>query len=109
MKLLRHGIVRRPPLSLLFAASVVIAFCASNLHGGFHWWVLRSNQMYVELILWVVLPSTVWLLTVIVAAALHRTRALWLLVGAPLALYWPFKFVMLYLGCWTGSALVYMC
>src|SRR5262249_55815934 len=97
MRLLRHRIVRSPPLSLLFGASIVTALFAFGLHGSIHWWALRSNQMYLELILWVVLPSTIWLLTLIIAVALHRTRALWLLLGAPLALYWPYKFVMLYL------------
>jgi hypothetical protein len=40
--------------------------------------------------LWWSLPlAGLWLITFMIAAYRFRRKALWLLIGAPLALYWP--------------------
>jgi hypothetical protein len=38
--------------------------------------------------------SIVWLLMLIVAMVVHHWRGLWLLFGAPLALFWPTVMVL---------------
>jgi hypothetical protein len=102
---------RASRLSWLFVASLVVAFGAFSLNEslGMHWWYLKSNHMYTELILRVIAPAVAWLLLLSAGLKLHRWRGLWLLVGAPLALYWPYRFAALFLGCWTGTAPGYMC
>jgi hypothetical protein len=100
-----------PRLSLLLVASLVVSFAAFSINGnlGIHWWHLLSSHRYLELTLRVFAPGAAWLLLMSLGLILHRMRALWLLVGAPLALYWPYKFIVLALECWTGTAPGYMC
>ena len=97
-------IVRGPRLSHLLIVSLVIAIFsfAINESLGIHWWYLRSNHMYVELTLRVIAPAVAWLLLAGLGLVLHHMRGLWLLAGAPLALYWPYNFVTLFLGVGRG-------
>jgi hypothetical protein len=104
-------IARTPRLNHLLVVSLVVAVVAFSLNGslGIHWWYLLSNHMYAELIIRVFGPAAIWLILLAVGLVHHRIRVVWLLVGAPLALYWPYKFAALFLGCWIGTALSYMC
>lgn len=43
--------------------------------------------------------AALWLALVVAAVIRHRARSLWLLVGAPLALYWPGAFVLISVAC----------
>ena len=52
------------------------------------------------------LPAGVWVLLLIAGLTIHGKRGLWLLVGAPLALFWPAVLTNLYLGSWLGRPLL---
>ena len=43
--------------------------------------------------------SAVWLYLVMAAIKRHRKRGLWLLVGAPLALFWPIALLSTLIAC----------
>src|SRR6266704_3909650 len=70
---------------------------ATSLVVGFLGWDAPQGQMPLNFhnMLWRSLPlAAVWLLTVVISAFRFRKKALWLLIGAPLALYWPFWLVV---------------
>jgi hypothetical protein len=91
-------------LKLLLVTSLVVAFTAFTINGslGMHWWYLRSNHL--EFALRVIVPALAWLLLMTLGLKLHRMHALWLLIGAPLVLYWPYMFITLAFECWAGTA-----
>jgi len=43
--------------------------------------------------------ALLWGVVVLVAVIRFRKRGLWLLLGTPLALYWPFALFMIVWGC----------
>lgn len=50
----------------------------------------RRRPIDVQLMLWWSLPlAGVWLATSIISIFRYHIKALWLLLGGPLALYWP--------------------
>ena len=68
---------------ILLAASLVVAVVG---------WDAPQGQMPLNFhnMLWRSLPlAGIWLLMVIISAFRFRKKALWLLIAAPLALYWP--------------------
>ena len=95
-------IVRTPPLILLLVVSLIVASAAVLLHPPWHWWQVGPRTLtLVE----VVLPSAAWLLLLTVAFMPHGVRALWLLIGAPLAMFWPYQFATLALrACGLAGA-----
>lgn len=68
---------------VLLLTSLVAAFVGWNSPQG-------QMPLNIHAMLWTSIPlAGIWLLTLIVSAFAFRTKALWLLIGAPLALYWP--------------------
>jgi hypothetical protein len=54
--------------------------------------LVPSRRMPIDfhLVFWLSLPlAGIWLATMVVSASRFRRKALWMLIGAPLALYWP--------------------
>jgi len=47
--------------------------------------------------------SAIWLVLFVVAVVQHGTNGLWLLVGAPLALFYPLAFFLVWWACRKGS------
>jgi hypothetical protein len=48
--------------------------------------------------------ASVWAMLIVVSAFLFRKRALWLLLGAPIALYWPIWLLINgYPSCWYAG------
>ena len=47
--------------------------------------------------------SAVWVVLLVVALLKYRRRALWLLVGAPVALWVPFIVTAIYVSCEFGN------
>lgn len=73
---------RQGKSTIFVAVSFVLAICS---------WIAPARQMPIDfhIVLWWSIPlATVWIL--MVAFSLYRfgKRALWMLLGAPLALYW---------------------
>lgn len=65
------------------AASLAIAFLG---------WALPQGQRPLNFynMLWRSLPlAGIWLIILAISAVRFRKKALWLLIGAPLTLYWP--------------------
>jgi hypothetical protein len=85
-------------LALLLFVSLAIALGASALtpHSP-HFWHWRT---WPHLTFKVFLPSLAWLVTVVYGFARHGWRGLFLLLGAPFALVWPYMFVKLAIECW---------
>jgi hypothetical protein len=92
-------IIRSVPLIPLLIASLVLAVIASDLtYHTPHFWFWRTN--YVHQVFKVFLPALVWLLMVAAGLIAHGRRGLWLLLGSPFALYWPYMFLRLDFECW---------
>jgi hypothetical protein len=55
-----------------------------------------------------VLPSAVlavlWFVVFVISLRRHGKYSCWILLGAPLALYWPIMFALTVLGCIIGNA-----
>jgi hypothetical protein len=47
----------------------------------------------------VFLPTVIWVALVVVGFVAHGCRGLWLLIGAPIALLWPYQFTKPYIQC----------
>ena len=74
----------------LLITSIVVAGV-----GGFGPFVFQSDPA-----LWLSLGlSVVWVSLVTYGIFRHTKRGLWLLIGLPFALYWPFAVVMLNWAC----------
>jgi hypothetical protein len=70
--------------TIVMAFSLVLAFSG---------WRAPQGRMPLDFhsMLWWSLPlAGLWMLIGAISAFRFRKRALWLLIGAPLALYWPF-------------------
>ena len=77
------GVSQKHWFIIALATSLVVAFWA---------WDAPQGQMPLNFhsMLWRSLPlAGIWVLTLVISAFRFRKRALWLLAGAPLALYWP--------------------
>ena len=48
--------------------------------------------------------SAIWFVSFIIACILYRRRGLWLLIGAPLALFVPIYFEIFYTGGCNGAS-----
>jgi hypothetical protein len=85
-------------LALLLFVSLAIALGASALtpHSPHYW----HGRTWSHLTFKVLLPSLAWLITVVYGLARHGWRGLVLLLGAPLALLWPYMFIKLAIECW---------
>jgi hypothetical protein len=93
-------IIRSVPLIPLLIGSLVVALVAADLtRHSMHFWYLRTN--YVHQVFKVFLPGLVWLLMVALGLIAHGRRGLWLLLGSPFALEWPYRFLKLHFECWT--------
>jgi hypothetical protein len=82
-----------PPTSIIpwLIASMaisILAFCAGLFTIGNHKRppFLRN---YIALYRVFFLFTISWLLTLVIAVMIHHWRGLWLLIGAPFALFWP--------------------
>jgi F0F1-type ATP synthase membrane subunit a len=84
-------------LALLLFVSLAIALGASALtpHSP-HFWHWRT---WSHLTFKVFLPSLAWLVTVVYGFARHGWRGLFLLLGTPFALLWPYMFIKLAIEC----------
>jgi len=59
-------------------------------------WVARGNDMPSSgMLVQCSMVALVWIALAIYATFAYRVRALWILLGAPLALYWPGMFFVL--------------
>jgi hypothetical protein len=66
----------------LLPASVVLAFV--------DWVIPQTRPIDFHAVLWLSLPLTcLWALMIALAAYRFGRKSLWMLVGVPLALYWP--------------------
>lgn len=45
----------------------------------------------------------VWSVTLVACIFRFRKKGIWFLVGAPLALYWPFVLLMIAVTCWLDA------
>jgi len=68
----------------LFALSIVLALAAPVLLGISP--VTRASEIYGVFIVFG--PPTAWAIIVIVCIVRYGARGLWLLIGAPFALFW---------------------
>jgi hypothetical protein len=69
--------------ALALTLSLIVAFIA---------WEAPQGRMPIDIhaILWLNLPlAALWLLITVISAFRFHLKALWLLLGAPLVLYWP--------------------
>jgi hypothetical protein len=73
-------------------AMAFFAFRAGWITIGGHGPSLRHNK-YNALVLRSYVLTIAWLVTLVIALCIFRWRGLWLLIGAPLALFWPAVFV----------------
>lgn len=79
----------------VFAASMVVA-CLGNFAPRH-----TMPYDYSAIVSWTIPLAVVWGAIVITSVFLYRKRALWLLVGAPIALFWPaWLLVNGYQACW---------
>lgn len=80
-------------LRALVAAS--LAFAAASIAIPY-----LTDRNDVVWILWVTFPcSVIWCALLVISIRRFRWRGLWLLVGAPLALWWPFMYAMIAFAC----------
>ena len=89
------------PLKVDVALSLAIALGAGGMPSVAIW----LGQHIPEL--WVLFPcglllSCGWLAMTALFVGQYGKRGLWLLVGAPVALFWPFWIVALFWGCSSG-------
>jgi hypothetical protein len=92
----------RPRLrfSFLVCASVVVAL-AGFLIGPARWVLYsRGNSLpsaeTLGLCIWL---GWLWIAIFVGASAWYRRRSLWLLLGAPFALWWPFMWIFVSHAC----------
>jgi hypothetical protein len=101
-------IIRSVPLIPLLIASVGLALIAYSLtRHSLHFWYARTN--YMDQVFKVFLPTLVWLFILCTGLMAHGWRGLWLLLGSPFALYWPYTFLKLHFDCYVDLAPGYMC
>jgi hypothetical protein len=74
----------------LFWAALVVAFSAS-----FGTWIVTPNDPFRASFALALL----WIAFLFIAIFRFRRRGLWLLIGLPFALYWPFIAFLILWGC----------
>jgi succinate dehydrogenase hydrophobic anchor subunit len=86
-------------LATLLTVSLIVAIVGLVPHK----YIEPDSDM--ALILRIYGPATVWLLLFVAALTIHGKRGLWLLVGAPLAMFPPWVMTYLHVACtlqWLG-------
>jgi hypothetical protein len=85
---------------LLFLLSLALAALSTSARwivGGF-----ATNPAAFVLV--IVLSAIPWLVILGVSVYKYGRQGYWVLLGAPLVLYWPIIFVWAYFGCFVGEA-----
>lgn len=89
--------MRTITLLLIISLIVAIAGCAQP---SFFPWPDDGIRMAIRTFA----PAAVWAVLFAVGLITHGRRGLWLLVGAPFALFWPAVWTMYVAGCTLGDA-----
>lgn len=84
--------------------AVACLACASAFAACLLPWVYSGHQDFQEVLNWGLGLSALWLILVISALAQWRRSAAWLLVLAPLALFFPVGLLLAAFGCSHGQA-----
>jgi hypothetical protein len=90
--------LQRPSIKRFLAASLLLG----GVSFSSRWTILpfaRTNFTFVSASIGV---AVAWALLVIWSIARHGKRAFWLLVGAPLVLWWPCMYALLVWSCHHG-------
>ena len=81
-------------LATLLIISIVVAV-ASAMQPVFFRWPDSTSAMHLR----IYGPVAIWLVLLVVTLVLHGKRGLWVLVGAPFALFGPTMWTLFYIGC----------
>src|SRR5258708_37596340 len=88
-----HQTERVRPLFLVSLAIAVLCLVPLLFHG-----YTKTFDLALDMSLCL---SLLWIVVVCIAVKRYRQHGLWLLIGAPMALYYPFVFLL-----WMGACLM---
>ena len=100
--------LRAIPLIALLALSLSAALIACDLtRHSIHFYYDLSDRAHM---IWkVFFPSSLWVALLVIGVVTHGWRGLWILIGAPFALLWPYQFTKLLIECWLRTVPEFMC
>ena len=88
-------------IALVFIASLVVAIAGLVQP---HPAVVSGPDDLLTMYFRVFGPAALWLVLLVVALIGYGRRGLWLLIGAPIVLFWPIWFTVYSLACTVGGA-----